>query len=66
MVYNGSKWVEQNGTDTIRSSVKTVEEKQAEFKTNLDGLTSTVGTQTKTIETIESDINGIHEDVTFY
>ena len=64
MVYNGSKWVEQNGTDTIRSSVKTVEEKQAEFKTNLDGLTSTVGTQTKTIETIESDIDGIQEDVT--
>ena len=27
MVYNGSKWVEQNGTYTIRSSVKTVEEK---------------------------------------
>jgi len=64
MVYNGTKWVEQNGTDTIRSSVKTVEEKQAEFKTNLDGLTSTVGTQTKTIETIESDIDGIQEDVT--
>lgn len=64
MVYNGSKWVEQNGTDTIRSSVKTVEEKQAEFKTSLEGLTSTVGTQTKTIETIESDIDGIQEDVT--
>lgn len=64
MVYNGTKWVEQNGTDTIRTSVKTVEDKQAEFKTSLDGLTSTVGSQTKTIETIESDIDGIQEDVT--
>ena len=49
MVFNGSKWVEQNGTDTIKTSIKTVEEKQAEFKTSLDGLSSTVGKQTKTI-----------------
>lgn len=64
MVYNGSKWVEQNGTDAIKTSVKTVEDKQAEFKTSLDGLTSTVGTQTKTIETVESEIDGIKENVT--
>ena len=63
-VYTGSAWKEQNGTDTIRSSVRTVEDKQAELETSLDGLTSTVSSQTTTIQTIESDIDDIQEDVT--
>jgi len=37
-VYTGSAWKEQNGTDTIRSSVKTVEDKQAELETSLEDL----------------------------
>lgn len=55
MVWNGSAWKEQNGTDTIRTSIKTIETKEATLETNLNGLKSTVSSITKTVETIESD-----------
>lgn len=61
MVYNGTKWVEQNGTDTLRSSITTLTTKQATFETNLNGLTSTVSTTTKKVETLESDLGVVEE-----
>jgi len=62
-VWNGSAWKEQNGTDTIRTSVKTVETKASNLETNLNGLTSTVSLISKTVETIESDTAEAQENI---
>ncbi len=63
MVWNGSAWKEQNGTDTIRTSIKTIETKEATLETNLNGLISTVSSITKTVETIESDTAEAQENI---
>lgn len=63
MVWNGSAWKEQNGTDILRTSVSTLTTKQATFETNLNGLTSTVSTVTKRGETVESDVGAVSENV---
>ncbi len=62
-VWNGSAWKEQNGTDTLRSSISTVETKASKLETNLNGLTSTVSSLTKTVETIESDTEEAKENI---
>ena len=62
-VWNGSAWKEQNGTDTIRTSIKTVETKASNLETNLNGLTSTVSLISKTVETIESDTAEAQENI---
>lgn len=62
-VWNGSAWKEQNGTDTIRTSIKTVETKASNLETNLNGLTSTVSLISKTVETIESDTEEAQENI---
>lgn len=63
MVWNGTKWAEQNGTDTIRSSISTITTKQAEFETNLNGLTSSVSSVTKKVETVESDLSAAESTI---
>ena len=63
MVWNGTKWTEQNGTDTIRSSITTITTKQAEFETNLNGLTSSVSSVTKKVETVESDLSAAESTI---
>ena len=62
-VWNGSAWKEQNGTDTLRSSISTVETKASKLETNLNGLTSTVSSLTKTVETIEDDTAEAKENI---
>ncbi len=63
MVWNGSAWKEQNGTDTIRTSIKTIETKEATLETNLNGLKSTVSSISKTVEVIESDTAEAQENI---
>ncbi len=63
MVWNGSAWTEQNGTDTIRTTIKTIETKEATLETNLNGLKSTVTSISKTVETIESDTAEAQENI---
>ncbi len=64
MVYNGSAWKEQNGTDTMRSNISTVTEKANTLETNLSGLTSTVSENTKTIETLSTGLGEATSDIT--
>ena len=56
-IYDGSKWKEQNGTDEIKSNVKTITTKQSEFKTSLDGLTSSVSNIKSTVDEHGNKIN---------
>lgn len=63
MVWNGSAWEEQNGTATIRSTIKTIEEKEASLESNLNGLTSTVSSVTKRVELVESDLGEAQETI---
>lgn len=62
-VWSGTSWGEQNGTEALRSSITTLTTKQADFKTNLDGLSSTVSSVTKRIETVESDVGVVESNV---
>lgn len=62
-VWNGSAWKEQNGTDTIRTSIQTVETKASNLETNLNGLKSTVSTLTKTVETVENGLGEAQENI---
>lgn len=61
--YNGSSWVEANGTSTLRSNVSTLTTKQATLETNLNGLTSTVSSVTTRVTTLEDDMGTVTEDV---
>jgi len=63
MVWNGSAWKEQNGTDTIRTSIKTIETKEANLETNLNGLTSTVSSVTKRVEVVEDGLGNTQETI---
>lgn len=62
-VWNGTSWGEQNGTESLRTSISTLTSKQADFKTNLDGLSSTVLSVTKRVETVESDVGVVESNV---
>ena len=61
--YNGSSWVEANGTSTLRSNITTLTTKEANLESNLNGLTSTVSTVTTRVTTLEDDYGTISEDV---
>lgn len=63
MVWNGSKWVEQNGTDELYSSITTLITKQYNFETDFSGLTSTVMQTTKRVKTLETDVGTIEGDI---
>lgn len=63
MVYNGSAWKEQNGTDTLRTSISTLTTKQSNLETNLNGLTSTVSSVTKRVETVEDDLGAAESNI---
>jgi len=63
MVWNGSAWKEQNGTDTIRTTIKTIETKEANLETNLNGLTSTVSSVTKRVEVVEDGLGEAQETI---
>ena len=61
--YNGSSWVEVNGTSTLRSNVSTLTTRQSTLESNMDGLTSTVSSVTTRVTTLEDDYGTISEDV---
>lgn len=61
--YNGSSWVEANGTSTLRTSVSTLTTKQSTLESNLNGLTSTVSSVTTRVTTLEDDMGTVTEDV---
>ena len=63
MVYSGSAWKEQNGTDTIRSNVSTLTTKQSSLERNLDGLTSSVSSITSKVETVENDLGAAETNI---
>jgi len=61
--YNGSSWVEANGTSTLRSNVTTLTTKQATLESNLNGLTSTVSSVTTRVTSLEDDAQTLYADV---
>ena len=63
MVYNGSSWVEANGTATLRSNISTLTTKQSSFQTSLNGLTSSVSLVTTRVKTLEDDVGVVEEDI---
>lgn len=63
MVWNGDDWEEQNGTETIRSEIKTLTEKDSTFQTSINGLKSNVSSLTKTVEVIEGDTAEAQENI---
>lgn len=67
-VWNGSLWKEQNGTDALKTSVKTLTTRASNLETNLNGLTSTVSVLTtqvdangETISTLSSNITTLQQ-----
>lgn len=63
MVWNGSSWKEQNGTDELYSSITTLIVKESNLESSLNGLTSTVSQTTKRVQTLESDLGAVEEDI---
>ena len=62
-VYNGSAWKEQNGTDSLRSSVSTLTTKANNLQSNLDGLTSEVSVLTQEVDNNTSEITTLSASV---
>ena len=63
MVWNGSSWKEQNGTDELYSSITTLIIKESNLESDLSGLTSTVTQTTKRVQTLETDMGAVEEDI---
>lgn len=62
-VYNGTSWVEQNGTDTIRTSITTLTTQQSSFQTSLNTLSSNYSAITTRVQTVEDDLGTLEETV---
>lgn len=62
-VYTGSAWKEQNGTDTIRTSITTLTTNQSSFQTALDTLSSNYSSITTRVQTVEDDLGNVQETV---
>ena len=62
-VYNGSSWVEQNGTDTIRSNISTLTTQYGSLTSSMGGLASYVSSFSTRIQTLETDTGDIQEDI---
>ena len=62
-VYSGSAWKEQNGTDTLRSNITTLNTKASNFQTSIDGLTSSVSVLTQTVNDTTSEVTTLSSTI---
>ena len=64
MVWDGTEWKMENGTDELRDTVSSYTTKFSDFQSSVDGLNSYVGALTESVETIEDELGAEQTKIT--